>query len=123
MPWLSRIAPELPVTDLKEAIRYYEQILGFRLVADFAAGDYAIVERDDVAIHLFEDSSRRPSPVAIHIFADGLHELQAEFLRRGAQLSQTIMLKPWGNLDLRVNDPSGNELKFTEPAPDLDGDQ
>ena len=85
---------------------------------DFPAGDYAVVERDDIAINLFEDSPRRPTPVGIHIFADGLDELQAEFLRRGAQLSQTIMQKPWGNRDLRVNDPYGNELKFTEPVPD-----
>ena len=94
MPWLSRIAPELPVKDLKEAIRPYEEILGFRLVADFPAGAYAIVERDDVAIHLFEDASRRPSPVSIHVFVNGLDELQAELLSRGAQLSQTIIVNP-----------------------------
>jgi uncharacterized glyoxalase superfamily protein PhnB len=123
MPWLSRIAPELPVTDLKGAIKYYGEILGFRLVADFRAGAYAIVERDDVAIHLFEDAARRPSPVGIHIFTNGLHELQAELLSRGAQLSQTIIVKPWGNRDLRVNDPFGNELKFTEPVPELEGNR
>ena len=123
MAYLSRIAPELPVRDLQQAIRYYEQILGFRLAADFATEDYAIVERDDVAIHLFGDNSRRQSPVGIHIFADGLDELQAEFLRRGAQLSQMLTVKPWGTRDLRVNDPSGNELKFTEPVPGDNGDQ
>jgi uncharacterized glyoxalase superfamily protein PhnB len=117
MPRLSRIAPELPVNNLKEAIGFYERILGFRLVAEFPAGDYAIVERDHIAIHLFEDSRRPLSTVAIHIFADDLDELQAEFLARGAQLSQTITRRPWGNRDLRIHDPYGNELKFTEPVP------
>ena len=55
MAHLSRIAPEIPVSDLREAIQYYEQKLGFKVVAQMPAGDYAVVERDDVAIHLFAD--------------------------------------------------------------------
>jgi predicted nuclease of predicted toxin-antitoxin system len=29
--------------------------------------------------------------------------------------SQGITLKTWGNRDFRLNDNSGNEIKFTEP--------
>jgi uncharacterized glyoxalase superfamily protein PhnB len=118
MPQLTRIAPELPAADVDDAIRYYEQTLGFRVVDAFPDGDYAIVQRDDVAIHVFKDSSRRQSPVGIHIFTCGLDELQTELLARGARLSQLVTLKPWGTRDLRVKDPYGNELKFTEPAPE-----
>jgi catechol 2,3-dioxygenase-like lactoylglutathione lyase family enzyme len=118
MAHLTRIAPELPARDLQKAIRFYEQTLGFRLVAEFPAGDYAIVERDDVSIHLFAGGSREQSPAGVHIFTHELDELQAEFLRRGARLSQPATLKPWGTRDFRVNDEFGNELKFTEPAPD-----
>ena len=123
MAYLSRIAPELPATDLQQSIGYYEQALGFRLASDFPPGDYAILERDGVAIHLFHDVPGHQSPVAIHVFADGLDELQAEFLERGARLSQQITLKPWGTRDLRVRDPSGNELKFAESASGTTGDQ
>jgi hypothetical protein len=34
------------------------------------------------------------------------------------RLSQEIMCKPWGSRDVRVNDRSGNEIKFTEPLSD-----
>jgi uncharacterized glyoxalase superfamily protein PhnB len=112
---LSRIAPEIPVSGLKEAVEFYEQKLGFRLVMQMPSGDYAIVERDDIAIHLFEDDARNRSHVGLHIFTDDLEALQAELQERGAHLSQKIMLKPWGNRDFRVNDNSGNEIKFTEP--------
>jgi uncharacterized glyoxalase superfamily protein PhnB len=118
MAKLSRIAPEIPVSDLRGSIEYYEQKLGFRVVMEMPSGDYAIVERDDIAIHLFQDDSRSHSPVGVHIFTQQLDELHAELQQRGARLTQQIARKPWGNRDFRVNDQSGNEIKFTEPLAD-----
>jgi uncharacterized glyoxalase superfamily protein PhnB len=113
---LLRIAPELPVADLKRSIDYYEQKLGFQVISQMPGGDYAIVERDDIAIHLFKDDGHRSSPVGIHIFTEGLDTLHVELQERGARVCQGIMRKPWGNRDFRVNDDSGNEIKFTEPS-------
>lgn len=115
MAKLSRIAPELPVSSLRESIEYYEQKLGFQVAMQTPRGDYAIVQRDEVAIHLFQDDARRHSPVGVHIFAQDLAALHAELEHRGARVSQGIISKPWGNRDFRVNDNSGNEIKFTEP--------
>jgi uncharacterized glyoxalase superfamily protein PhnB len=112
---LSRIAPELPVADLRQAIDYYEHKLGFQAVMELPESAYAIVERDGIAIHLFQDALRTHSPVGVHIFTDALDELEDELRRRGALVVQSIVRKPWGNRDFRVNDDSGNELKFTEP--------
>jgi uncharacterized glyoxalase superfamily protein PhnB len=115
MAKLSRIAPELPAANLREAIDYYQQKLGFELVSEMPNGDYAIVERDDIAIHLFHDDSRVHSPAGLHLFTHDLDELHAEFVGRGAVIAQHVVRKPWGNRDFRLRDPSGNELKFTEP--------
>jgi catechol 2,3-dioxygenase-like lactoylglutathione lyase family enzyme len=112
---LSRIAPELPVADLRRSIEYYEQKLGFRVVAQMPSGNYAIIERDEIAIHLFTDDGHSSSPVGIHIFTEDLDLLHAELQERGALVSQGIIRKPWGNREFRVNDDSGNEIKFTEP--------
>ena len=116
VPKLLRIAPELPVSDLHAAIEYYENRLGFRLASKIADSEYAIVERDNVAIHLFRDVAHG-APMAVHVFTSGLDEFYAEVNRRGARVSQPIATKPWGNRDFRVLDESGNELKFTEPLP------
>jgi uncharacterized glyoxalase superfamily protein PhnB len=115
MTRLLRIAPELPASDLRGSIAWYESKLGFHLAMEMPGGDYAILERDGAAIHLFMDDLRNRSPVSIHIFTDGLDELHAELRRRGAAISQEILTKPWGNRDFRVQDLSGNEIKFTEP--------
>ena len=116
MATLSRIAPEVPVTDLQAALALYEQKLGFAVAAEAPGGDYAIVERDGVAIHLFLDEGRRSSPVGMHIFTHQLDELRQELADRGAAFSQGIQRKPWGTRDFRVKDDWGNELKFTEPS-------
>jgi predicted enzyme related to lactoylglutathione lyase len=111
---LSRIAPELPVSNLKESIEYHEQKLGFRVAMKMPSGNYAIIERDDVAIHLFQDNVQSPSPAGIHIFTEDLETLHADFQERGARVFQGILRKPWGSRDFRVNDDSGNEIKFSE---------
>jgi uncharacterized glyoxalase superfamily protein PhnB len=115
MAILMRVAPELPVDDMSEALQHYETKLGFQVVMKMPEGDYAIVERDGVALHLFEDGSQPHSPGSIHIFAAGLDDLLEELQTRGAQLTQAIVRQPWGNRDFRVVDPSGNAIKFTEP--------
>jgi uncharacterized glyoxalase superfamily protein PhnB len=115
MARLSRIAPEIPVSNLREAIEYYERKLGFRVAMEMPVGDYAIVERDDLALHLFQDDTRSHSPVGLHIFTHELEQLREEIVQRGTRLSQEIMQQPWGNRDFRVTDDWGNEIKFTEP--------
>jgi uncharacterized glyoxalase superfamily protein PhnB len=118
MATLSRIAPEVPVSDLQGALRFYEEKLGFEVVSLLPAGDYAVVERNDVAIHLFQADGDVPSPSGLHIFTGELEELYAEMQQRGAPIVQDIVRKPWGNRDFRVNDPWGNQLKFTESLSD-----
>ena len=115
MASLMRVAPELPVDNLAEALQHYEKKFGFQVVMTMPEGDYAIAERDGVALHLFENDSRAHSPGSVHIFASGLDELLAELQKRGAQLTQAIVRQPWGNRDFRAVDPSGNAIKFTEP--------
>ena len=116
MARLLRIAPELPALSLKSALDFYEHKLGFVVATRAPGGEYAIVERDGVAIHLFPDPARKHLPVGVHLFTHQLESLRDDLLERGARLSQDIMRKPWGNRDFRVRDEYGNELKFTEPS-------
>ena len=111
---LLRIAPELPTSNLAAAIEHYQQKLGFQVAMQMPGGDYAIVERNDIAIHLFQDNQRSHSPVGIHVFTPDLEDLYAEFQQSGAHLSQGIESKPWGTRDFRLKDEFGNEIKFTE---------
>jgi predicted enzyme related to lactoylglutathione lyase len=119
MAKLSRVAPELPAHDLRKAVAFYEQKLGFQVATWMP--NYAIVERDGVALHLFSEERADSSPVGLHIFTAQLEELFDEFRQRGARPSQEIVQKPWGNRDFRIKDESGNEIKFTEPLAEEHG--
>jgi uncharacterized glyoxalase superfamily protein PhnB len=104
----------MPAADLALAVEHYEQRLGFRVAMRMP--DYAIVERDGVAIHLFEDGAQKHSPVGIHIFTADLDELFGKLRESGALVTQAVEKKPWSNREFRVKDEFGNEIKFTEPA-------
>jgi len=115
MAKLTRLAPELPSANLDNAVDYYQQKLGFAVVARLPENAYAIVERDGLAIHLFTNQAAKPTPVGVHIFTPDLDQLFAELQAAGATITQKIEQKTWGNRDFRVRDEFGNELKFTEP--------
>ena len=114
-PRLTRAAPEVPVADMETALAYYADRLGFRTTSRMPDGEYAVIERGDVALHLFSDGGT-PAAISLHIFVDGLDPLAQELGARGALIAQPIERKPWGTRDFRVLDPFGNEIKFTEPA-------
>jgi uncharacterized glyoxalase superfamily protein PhnB len=115
MAKLTRLAPELPSADLDNALAYYEKKLGFAVATRLPENEYAIVERDGLAIHLFTNHATKSTAVGLHIFTPDLDQLFAELQASGATITQKIEQKPWGNRDFRVRDEFGNELKFTEP--------
>jgi len=69
MPALRRIAPGLSVSILRDSLDYYESKLGFRTVMTMGEGNYAVIERDDITIHLFQAGAGN-SPASIHIFTE-----------------------------------------------------
>jgi uncharacterized glyoxalase superfamily protein PhnB len=120
MAKLTRVAPEVPVMDLSAALEYYVGRLGFEVAMVMPSRDYAIVERDGVALHLFTASPGERGPVGLHVFVSDLEGLFDELRSRGASVSQEIVAKPWGNREFRVTDPAGNTIKFTEPTGEAD---
>ncbi len=88
MASLMRVVPELPVDDI-EPLQHYEKKLGFQVVMTIPEGDYAIVERDGVALICTKMIPKHIRLGSAHIFATGLDELVAKLQTRGAQLTQT----------------------------------
>jgi hypothetical protein len=90
MTTMTRIAPELPVNDVAEALQHYVSKLGFEVIMTIPAGNYAIVERDGIAVHLFQNENGTHSPGSIHIFATDLDDLFAELQTREANVTAGI---------------------------------
>ena len=114
--------PQLFVTDIGRAVRFYGDVLGFE--AAFVHGDppfYAQVVRDGARLNLrhadrpgLSANFRQAEPDALSatLAADDAAGLFTEFQRAGAAFHQPLRREPWGAQTFIVADPDGNLLCF-----------
>jgi catechol 2,3-dioxygenase-like lactoylglutathione lyase family enzyme len=109
-------APQLAVPNVREAARYYEQALGFRVLETFGdPPEYATLSRGDVEVHLRR--ARRPAPAAVYVWVEGLDPLMDDLARRATPYDGPFE-QPYGMKEIVVRDPGGNEITFGEHATD-----
>ena len=114
-PQLAAAAPVLTVADALKSAEYYRDQLGFRVA--FTHGQptyYAIVERDDVRIHLMtaDTAKRQAGQGSVYIFVHDVDALHAELGGRGARIIGPPQDYPYGMRDFNVRDLDGNDLCF-----------
>jgi catechol 2,3-dioxygenase-like lactoylglutathione lyase family enzyme len=123
MPSIKTSAPQFLVSDLSDAIAFYEERLGF--TTDFVYGDfYASVSRDGARIHLKcapkleAERAHRKSGEHLDAFLEvsGVRELHEELTGAGVSISKPLEKRPWDALDFYVEDPDGTILCFSETA-------
>lgn len=104
----------LPVANLRRAIDFYVDVLGFRL--GFNAGSYGGVRRDAIEIHFARIDAATPAErTGCRIEVTEIHGLYTEFRDKGVIDPQgDIAPKPWGTTEFTVRDPDGNALTFVE---------
>jgi catechol 2,3-dioxygenase-like lactoylglutathione lyase family enzyme len=104
----------LPVANLRQAIDFYVDTLGFRL--GFNAGSYGGVRRDAIEIHFNRvDGSNGGERSGCRIEVTDIRRLYAEFRERGViDPAHDIAAQPWGTTEFTVRDPDGNALTFVE---------
>jgi uncharacterized glyoxalase superfamily protein PhnB len=121
---LHGVQPVLPVADVTAAADYFVQVLGFEL--DFLYGEppmHGRVRTGDgsygqpIYIHLTcSASDDRPEvELRIHV-GDDVDGLHAEYLRRGAQIVEAPVSRPWGLREFLLRTPDGHWLRFCGEA-------
>jgi uncharacterized glyoxalase superfamily protein PhnB len=99
--------PELPVTDVERAQRYYRDVLGFEINWLDPSKDIGAVSRGPVVLFF----RKRPSPFepCVHwLFAEKLDATYDEMRSAGATIVQALARKPWGLRQFTIADPDGN---------------
>lgn len=104
----------LPVANLRQAIDFYVDVLGFRL--GFNAGTYGGVRRDAIEIHFSRtDEANAGERSGCRIEVTEIRKLYSDFKDRGViDPAGEIAAKPWGTTEFTVRDPDGNALTFVE---------
>ena len=113
-PTLLSVAPRFVVRDLEQALAFYGQ-LGFQTT--YHDEDFAIVERDGVALHL----NYSPDPPKGHsvcwVAVTNIDALYQHYLPTNA-VQSSLEAKPWGLKEFFIRDPFRNLILFAEGIPE-----
>ena len=102
-------APVLHVPDVAAAAAFYRDVLGFTW--DFGDETYAVVWRDNSAIHFVKDES---GPRGVHLFqwVKNVDAFYREIVDRGATVASPPTDRPYGIREFGVLDINGVALVF-----------
>jgi catechol 2,3-dioxygenase-like lactoylglutathione lyase family enzyme len=115
-PKFEAITPRLPVSDVKRALAFYLDQLGFTL--GWKWGDpltHATACRDSVGVDLIASLAGRPGTALAYVQIRGVDAYFAELQSRNVELSE-IGDRPYGMRHFEVVDPFGNRVAFGEPT-------
>jgi predicted enzyme related to lactoylglutathione lyase len=102
-------APVLHVPDVPGTAAFYRDVLGFTW--DFGDDTYAVVWRDNSAIHFVRDEK---SPSGIHLFqwVKDVDAYYKEIVDRGAKVGKKPTNQPYGIREFGVSDVNGVGIVF-----------
>ena len=110
------------VSDMKEMVRFYNQILEFPVVRywRYSDGDGTMMDIGGNVIELFSKGKRNFSDrsfygnVSLSIKVDNVCKLYEKFCKKNIKLGELISHE-WGDSSFALIDPEGNRLVFFSP--------
>ena len=116
---IQAVFPKFLVRDVPASLRYYQDVLGFRVGGSFGEPPvFGIVERDARGIHLKKGQPRpRRTPDEAwdaYFEVRGVDAIHAEFVANGADIVRGPEHLPYGMKEFDVADPDGYVLCFAE---------
>lgn len=113
---ITSIISKLPFIDKEMSLDFYLRGLNFQLAVDF--GDYLILKKENLEIHLFEFSSLEPSKsdFMIYLRTSEINSIYNELQSKGISIypNGKLETKHWGQKEFSIIDPSGTLLTFGE---------
>jgi len=102
-------APVFHVADVEATAVFYRDVLGFTW--DFGDQTYAVVWRENSAIH-FVRGSGRPSGVHLFQWVKDIDAYHREIISRGATVEMEPTDQAYGIRELRLHDVNGVAIVF-----------
>ena len=110
------------VSNMKEMVRFYNQILEFPVVRywRYSDGDGTQVDVGGNVIELFTKGKRNYANksfygnVSVSIKVKDVHKLYEKFKKKNIEIGEMVD-NPWGDTSFPLIDPEGNRLVFFSP--------
>ena len=118
---LSLSHPVFPTPNIQKTAKYYEQILGFKIVNFLDAKEpHTCLYRDSIEIILTKAHSDRVYPnhelygygYDAYFITDNQEKLQEEFSRKGANIIKSLFSVDYHQAEFIVEDSDGRWLGF-----------
>lgn len=111
--------PLLRIFDEAKAREFYLGFLGFTLDWEHRFEDglplYMQVSKGDCVLHLSEHHGDCSPGAAVRIETEGIDAFQQQLLATDYKYARPgVEATPWGSRDMRITDPFGNRLIFTD---------
>lgn len=99
-------APVLFVPDVPATAAFYRTALGFRSDPGTGTPEYAVVWRDNAALHLAK-GERAPTGVRVFFWVRDVNALYEDVIRQGVAIDVPIGTRPYRVRDFSIRDPNG----------------
>ena len=117
---IRQIAPQFFTRDIPRTLAYYKEKLGFECRGTWKDPPvYAIVERDQHAIHFrcADPPASNPEKYAdelldAYLQVENADALYAEYAARGVEFTRALADTPWNSREFVVRDCDGRLLAF-----------
>ena len=117
---IQKIAPVFFTTNIPSTIAWYEAKLGFKCLGTWQDPPvYAIVARDQLAIHFRCAAPPTPNPdkyadelLDAYLSVQDPDALYAEYAARGVEITRGLADMPWQSREFVVRDCDGRLLAF-----------
>ena len=113
---LTSIHPKLPMRNTEITKNYYENQLGFEVVADY--GNYLIIKKDCIELHFFVHENLHPEENygQVYIRVENIDAIYDNLLAQKVTIHPNgkLELKPWNQKEFALLDPDNNLLTFGE---------
>jgi uncharacterized glyoxalase superfamily protein PhnB len=116
---LAAIAPEFFVPDVAAAVRFYVDVLGFRLLR--ADPTFAVVTPGRGIVMLADERlyaepvSSRGQALDVRFMVDDADALHDRLAQAGVEIVHAIADREYGLRDFIIRDPRGFRLRFAQP--------
>jgi len=111
----ARVVPQLPVANVQETQRFYQDVLGFKIDWTWGENEYGAVSRDRTEFYLIADKPPF-QPITCVINVTEVDPLCAQWRAKGAKILSEPEDMPWGVREFTVEDNNGHRFRVSQPS-------